>query len=175
MPAVLLVLLAGACTTTPPQDEDTQPTASPTAEPTPTATSTTGLTAADEAAAAGAWERYWDARVAAYNGPNPDPALWAGFAGDEIIAVETATAQQYLDNGIVFTGDVRTWDVRVVESGGAPMVVGCVDESGWTGTMAGEPLPPREKPVHPQGFTLQRVGDAWLLLSTGTLPEGLTC
>ncbi|KQR08535.1 hypothetical protein [Cellulomonas sp. Leaf334] len=174
-----ILLVAGVVASCSGPDDTTPATPSAPATsaeaPSPSPTSSTGLTAADEAEVAEAWEKYWDARVAAFNGPNPDPALWAGFAGDEIIGSETAAAQDYLDNGIVFTGDVRTWDVRVISDGDTPVLVGCVDESGWTGTQNGAALPARNNPVHAQSFGLQRTDDAWLLTYAVDLPEGITC
>lgn len=158
------------------QEPEAAPT--PSTVPSPSATPSPepeGVDPADEAAVLAAWDSYWAAKTAALNGPDPDPALWAGFATDEVVAEHTALAQSYLDAGIVFTGAPVVSDTTVTWTGETALVVACVDESGWLGTQNGEPLPPRPQDVHPVAAPVIQVGDQWQVGNGAQVPAGVTC
>jgi hypothetical protein len=123
------------------------------------------------------YEEYWQAYVAARNGPNADAAPFEGIARPEAIEAVISTAQSYLTNGIRQTGEPVVSTVSVDVDGDSALVLTCVDESDWAGERNGEPLPvpPELEKPHPLVFDVVKVDGAWLIAGT-TDPEGMiTC
>lgn len=169
LPGVALLALAGCSGSGP----EATPTVSipPMTTPAPTPTE-----ADDDAAVLEVFERYNEARVAALNGPDPSPELWTDFASEEIVAEFTSQARDYAENDIAFTGEPTISDVEVTwEDDDTAVVLACADDSGWIGTQAGEPLPPRPFDVYPIALLVERDGDRWVAHNGASVPEDLTC
>lgn len=146
------------------------PAATPTATPTPS-------DAADEAALRDLWDRYLAATVQALNGPDPDPALWQGIGGDEVIAGMTSTAQSYLDNDMAYTGAPRSVSLDVTVEGDSATLRACVDLSGWVAVSnRDDVLPTPSTPVVPRALEAQLQPDgSWLIVDDSADTSGVAC
>jgi hypothetical protein len=146
-------------------------TATTTRSATPKATPTAN---ADEQALRALWDDYWAATVTAFAGPDPDPTLWQGFATGELAQANITLVQQYVDNGVVYTGEPRTVSVDVDIDGDSALLTGCVDMSDWvlhdaTGVVT------RDKDVYPAAYAARRLDGAWVLTSDSEPVDGVTC
>lgn len=140
---------------------DDTPTAAPTQEPTAEPTADGDA----EAAVLDVYQRYWDARIASVNGPDPSPDAFIGVAMDSTIALHTETARTYEAEGIVYTGEPVVSDTTVSLDDDRGTVSSCLDDTDWVATQNGEPLPvdPDKPTVYAVSFQVYLQDGSWLI------------
>jgi hypothetical protein len=169
--ASALILTAAGCSPDSPSEPPAPTTHSPSASATPTPSAD-----ADTTALTALWDRYWEASATAYAGPDPNPAIWAGIASDELTTTQVMLVQQYATEGIRYSGAPTTKSLDVSVDGDTAELVGCMDFSAWVPeSTTGEDLPARDKTVYPAELTAHHLDGTWILTANNPDPSGSSC
>ncbi|AYY12112.1 hypothetical protein EF847_04705 [Actinobacteria bacterium YIM 96077] len=119
--------------------------------------------AEDEAMLEELFADFWDAVVAAENGPEVDYELFEGIATDEVIEERLARAREWEELGVHREGEPIIENVTVTVEGDEARIEACRDESEWLVIADGEPVDIETTGLTPNVFTAERDGDGWLI------------
>lgn len=146
-----------------------------TSQPSETSDSTSGQSDADDAAAVEQlYTDYWDAMVAAENGPSADPALFESIVAGNLVEQKLSTVQQMIDDGQERFGEPEIGEVEVTVDGDTARAIACVDQRPWRVVVQGQTQPPHEVKPAPIGVNAERTDNGWTIVEQFAVEEEST-